>query len=98
VSDKPYFLYILWSDCAERFYVGINEDVAHRIEQHNAGLSQWTAKFGPWRPVHAERSANYTEARKREIQLKRQKGGNGFYTLIGRTFENLTGATDPSGA
>ena len=98
IANKPYFLYILWSDCAERFYIGISDDVAHRLEQHNAGVSKWTAKFGPWRLVHTERYANYTDARKREIQLKRQKGGIGFYRLLGRTFEHLTGSIEPAGS
>jgi hypothetical protein len=29
-----------------------------------------------------------------EMRLKKQKGGSGFYKLIGKSFEQLTVATD----
>jgi len=37
----------------------------------------------PWEIVHVERRESYSDARKRELLLKRQKGGTGFYTLTG---------------
>jgi putative endonuclease len=81
VSDKPYFLYVLWSVSARRFYIGITDDVKHRLGQHNAGKSKWTAKFGPWKLVYSEPHTNYSAARRRELLLKRQKGGAGFFRL-----------------
>jgi len=90
VSNKPYFVYVVWTDSPRRFYIGISENLAHRLEQHNAGISKWTSKFGPWRLVHAEQFTGYSGARKRELELKKQKGGDGFYKLIGRTFDDLT--------
>ncbi len=90
VSNKPYFVYVIWSDSSRRFYIGISENLAHRLELHNAGVSKWTSKFGPWRLVHAEQFTGYSGARKRELELKKQKGGEDFYKLIGRTFDDLT--------
>jgi hypothetical protein len=58
-------------------------------------MSKWTAKFGPWRLCHTEKHMDYTAARKREIELKRQKGGSGFYRSIGRTFADLTRNSSP---
>lgn len=98
VSGKPYFAYVLWSASGQRFYIGISEDPAHRLEQHNAGKSKWTAKYRPWKLVHVEQFADYTGARRREIELKKQKGGRGFYRLIGRSFEDLTRAAEPMGS
>ncbi len=95
VTDKPYFVYILWSDSASRFYIGIKEDIAHRLQQHNRGVSRWTSKFGTWRLVHSEKYAGYSQARRREIQLKKQKNGVGFYALLGRSFEELTQSSEP---
>src|SRR5690242_15793718 len=83
VSNKPYFLYILWSAPARKFYIGISEEPASRLAQHNQGLSKWTSRHRPWDLVHVEPYANYAEARKREIALKKQKGGAGFYALTG---------------
>jgi putative endonuclease len=98
VSNKPYFAYVIWSDSARRFYIGISENPEHRLEQHNAGLSPWSAKFGPWRLVHTEEFEDYGAARQREIQLKKQKSGRGFYKLIGRSFEDMTQRVEESGS
>jgi putative endonuclease len=96
VSGKPYFVYVLLSPSGQRFYIGISENPTHRLEQHNAGISKWTAKFGPWRLVHMEQFMDCREARKREIELKKQKGEEGFYKLIGRSFDDLTQTTEQS--
>src|SRR6266496_6714532 len=66
-----------------KFYVGLSDDVARRIEQHNSGLSRWTKGKGPWKLVWQSESLNLSEARKLELLLKRQKGGAGFYQLTG---------------
>ena len=82
-------MYVIHSDRTRRFYIGLTEDVKHRVDQHNDGVSTWSRKFGPWSLIHAEPFADYSQARKREIQLKKQKGGCGFYKLLGRTREEL---------
>jgi len=96
VSNKPYFVYVIWTDSARRFYIGISENASSRLAQHNAGVSVWTAKFGPWRLVHTEQFTDYSGARKRELALKKQKGGMGFYKLIGRSYEELTRPVKPT--
>ena len=81
VSGKPYFVYILWSVSGHCFYIGISEDPAVRLLQHNAGGSKWTARHIPWELVKVEPYADYSEARKRELKLKKQKGGFGFFAM-----------------
>jgi putative endonuclease len=84
VANKPYFLYVLWSSSAARFYIGISDSVAHRMKQHNsAGPQGWTSRYKPWTLVHSEQFDNYTDARRRELELKRQKGGKGFFAKTG---------------
>jgi putative endonuclease len=83
VSDKPFFTYILWSPSGQRFYIGISEDPSHRLDQHNQGISRWTARYRPWQLVLVERFPCYTDARKRELLLKAQKSGQGFFQLTG---------------
>jgi putative endonuclease len=65
------------------FYIGLSDDVARRIDQHNLGLSKWTRGKGPWKLVWEGESMNLSKARKLELLLKRQKGGEGFYRLTG---------------
>jgi predicted GIY-YIG superfamily endonuclease len=83
VSGKPYFVYILWSEGGRRFYIGISEDISHRLSTHNEGRSRWTARYVPWTLVYQEAHSDYWSARLRENELKRQKGGDGFYRLTG---------------
>ncbi len=92
VSGKPYFLYVVWSQQGRRFYIGISDDPERRLEQHNQGLSRWTARFRPWALVLKEKHENYHLARKREILLKQQKGGQGFYKLTGLSPQRFAGS------
>jgi len=81
---KPYYVYILWSDSGHRFYIGVSEDIAARLGQHNAGVSKWTKRYaGTWRPVWHQQCASLGDARKLENWLKRQKGGIGFWQRTG---------------
>ena len=83
VTGKPYFVYALWSEQARRFYVGISENPQWRLEQHNQGLTKWSSRFRPWTLVYEERYETYRLARTQELELKRQKGGQGFFRLTG---------------
>jgi predicted GIY-YIG superfamily endonuclease len=43
------FVYVLRSLAhPDRRYVGLTSDFARRLEQHNAGLSPFTARHRPW--------------------------------------------------
>jgi putative endonuclease len=83
VSGRPYFLYVIWSSSARRLYIGITEDPEKRVIQHNAGKSKWTSRANDWKLVRIESFTNYAEARKRELFLKKQKGGRGFFQATG---------------
>jgi putative endonuclease len=84
ISDKPYLVYILWSESGRLFYIGISEAPEHRLEQHNSESGQgWTRRHQPWVIVHTERYTTYGDARRRELDLKAQKGGVGFFAKTG---------------
>ena len=83
VSEKRYFVYVLWSQNARRFYIGISEDPQKRLEQHNQARRGWSARHVPWALVHTERYNDYTTARRRELELKAQKSGWGFFKRTG---------------
>jgi putative endonuclease len=78
VTCKPYFVYVLWSASGHKYYIGISENPTSRLFQHNSGISKWTARHLPWELVHVERHEDYSDARRRELLLKRQKGGRGL--------------------
>ena len=76
VGEAMPCVYVLRSVSASRFYVGSSREDNSRIRlrAHNAGKVRST-KFGkPWIVVHEERFTNYTQAIKREIELKSGQG------------------------
>jgi len=66
-----------------KFYIGVSDDAARRVEQHNSGQSRWTKGRGPWTIVWQSDDLSLSEARKLENRLKRQKGGHGLFHLVG---------------
>jgi predicted GIY-YIG superfamily endonuclease len=79
-----YWVYVLRNP-SHRHYIGVSDDVARRLEQHNTGVSRWAGANGPWLLVWQSDRLTLSEARKLENLLKRQKGGAGFYQLTGLT-------------
>ena len=68
---------------AGRYYIGLTDDLQRRLRDHNGGTSKWTRGKGPWNRVWQQGPLTLSEARKLESELKRQKGGDGFFRLTG---------------
>jgi len=83
VSGRAYFVYILRSEGAPRFYIGISEDPQRRLQQHNQSGRGWTPRYRPWAIVLLEEYPDYRTARQRELLLKSQKSGRGLFQLTG---------------
>ena len=46
---KFYYVYVLRSRIdTNRHYVGLSDDLAERLNKHNAGQCKYTSKFRPW--------------------------------------------------
>jgi len=68
-----FFLYILWSESAGRFYIGTTKNIPERLAHHNAGGTPSTKSYRPWILVHTEAFSTLHEARQRERQIKSWK-------------------------
>ena len=77
-----YRVYVLQNPKEFR-YIGFSENVGLRVQQHNSGLTPPTRAKGPWELVWQSDQLDLSDARRLEMNLKRQKGGNGFYQLTG---------------
>lgn len=66
-----WFVYIV--RCSDNsYYAGISPDVTKRVQLHNLGKgSHYTAAHRPVVLVYSKEFSSKSEARKREIQLKR---------------------------
>ncbi|MGJ8638032.1 MAG: GIY-YIG nuclease family protein [Opitutaceae bacterium] len=78
--DSEYQVYVL-RNLTGKYYIGLSEDVLNRLDQHNIGLSKWTAKYRPWTIIWTSDLMSLSDARKLENILKRAKGGNQFYNI-----------------
>ncbi|PIS42375.1 MAG: endonuclease [Candidatus Kerfeldbacteria bacterium CG08_land_8_20_14_0_20_40_16] len=78
---KKYIVYIIQSE-NKRYYIGTTSDIQRRLKEHNEGLSTWTKRFKNWKLIYSEKFDKLSQARKREIFFKKQKGGDGFFKII----------------
>ena len=67
------YLYILYSESIDRYYIGITIELETRLARHNRGGSKSTKRGVPWKLMHTELFSTKGEAMKRESYLKRQK-------------------------
>jgi len=68
-----WFVYILYSAKIDRYYVGVTDNLAWRLERHNAGWGKYTKRGIPWKLVHSETFTTKSDALKRERQIKNRK-------------------------
>ena len=68
-----HYVYILYSEKTNKYYVGSCEDVYVRLQRHNAGATTSTKNGRPWIVKYTEKLENKTEALKREKHIKSMK-------------------------
>jgi putative endonuclease len=69
-----YYLYFLYSDSRQQFYIGVSADINKRLRQHNMGWSRSTKPYTPWKLVYSENFERKDQAYKREHFLKSPAG------------------------
>ncbi|MBT8253741.1 MAG: GIY-YIG nuclease family protein [Flavobacteriaceae bacterium] len=68
------YIYILYSETHNRYYVGMTENIEQRLTYHNEGQVKSTKAYKPWRLVRFEKYKSKMEARVREKYLKSAAG------------------------
>lgn len=71
-----YFVYAIYNQKHNKFYIGQTFDIAKRIEEHNKKvLKGYTSRFdGTWILIYKEELSSRKEALDREKQLKSFRG------------------------
>ena len=67
-----YYVYMLWSNKLQKCYFGQTNDLKRRFDEHNQGRSPFTKKGVPWKLVYYEAYVSESDAKKRELTLKRR--------------------------
>ncbi|MCX5702242.1 MAG: GIY-YIG nuclease family protein [Candidatus Omnitrophica bacterium] len=65
-----FYVYAIKSQCHNRIYVGLTQDIETRIKEHNSGKTKSTKYYKPWVLFYKEALNSRLEARKREKELK----------------------------
>ena len=78
-----HFVYILYSQAYDSFYIGYTKQPDVRLEQHNQGLTKSTKAKRPWVIIYKEEFENQIDALKRERFLKNQRNKIFYKKLTG---------------
>ena len=66
-----YYVYVIQSTATNRQYVGSAAFIEQRLAQHNYGKVRSTKAYRPYKLVYSEAYSTRSDARKREIQIKK---------------------------
>ncbi|HCW09351.1 MAG TPA: excinuclease ABC subunit C [Cytophagales bacterium] len=77
-----FYVYILYSEQADRYYVGQTYNLDTRLKSHLSGISGYTSMTDDWQLVYSEEFATRNEAIKRENEIKRKKSRKYIEWLI----------------
>ncbi len=69
-KKMSFWVYIIFSEKFDRFYIGQTNDLHGRIERHNAGYVESTKSFRPWALKLALSKENRSESMVLEKKLK----------------------------
>ena len=67
------YVYYLYSEKINKFYIGKSVDILNRLEEHNRGKEKYTKKGVPWRLVGYIQCDTNLEASKLEQKMKKAK-------------------------
>ena len=68
-----FFLYILFSESINKYYVGSTSNIEERLKKHLSNHKGFTSRVKDWQVVYFEKFENKSLAVKRERQIKSWK-------------------------
>ena len=77
-----YFVYIIYSEKCNRYYIGYCEDIEVRLNRHNKGMVMATKNCRPYVLKASKAFRSELEARREEARLKRMKSRKYLEWLI----------------
>src|ERR1043166_4126472 len=78
----PFYLYILYSRSAAKYYIGSTEDLDDRFYRHTNSGSKFTKFANDWKLVYTETFQTRSEAVQREMAIKKKKSTKYIEWLI----------------
>jgi len=85
-----HYVYILYSEKLNKYYVGKSADPNKRLQYHNSDWNKiWSRRGQPWKLSKVVEFKNSTEASKAEIHIKRQKSRKLIKWTIDNGWESI---------
>jgi putative endonuclease len=76
------YVYILYSDALDRYYIGQSMYRSKRIRQHRREKKHWTRRADDWREVFCQKVQTRDDARTLEVTIK-NRGAARFLNDLG---------------
>ena len=76
-----FYVYILHSASAGKYYVGCTQDVSNRLREHNQGETRSIRHGIPWELIHVEEFQTRAEAVRQENKIKARGIGRYLQSL-----------------
>lgn len=77
-----HYVYILYSEKIDKYYIGSSHDPEMRLHYHNLGKKGWTRIGVPWKIVFKQEFPDRKTAMDREKYIKQLKDRNYIKNLI----------------
>jgi len=77
-----FFLYILYSSSADKFYIGISKQPSVRLSYHNSIEKGFTSRYRPWKIVFTKEFPSKVEAALAEKKIKAWKSKSMIHRVI----------------
>lgn len=79
-----FYVYIIYSQLSDKYYIGYSHDPTERLEEHNLGETTSTRTGRPWKLVYQEKYTNKHDAILREARIKKMKSRKFIESLISK--------------
>jgi len=71
-----FHVYIIYSKKPDRYYVGYSIDLDKRLNEHNSGISTFTAKAADWELMYSKKFETRERLTKENQKSKKRKAEN----------------------
>jgi putative endonuclease len=90
-----YFVYILYSEKFQKYYVGQTQELQERLARHNNGHNDSTKPYRPWKLIFAIEKKSRSEAVILEKKIKNLSKKKIIEFIQKYSTNNIAGADDP---
>lgn len=90
-----YYVYIMYSEKCNQYYVGHSDNVDRKLDEHNSGKGgKYTIRWKPWELVYSGTYESKSLVVNRELEIENKKSTKYIEGLIEQKNQDDIGSTD----